>query len=173
VSGKISLRQSVKLDHACFGLACHGDTLYVSSKNTIYKYDKDCKQKQVIYHYPLKFYTFSFAVSDDGERLYFSTNTGLTTIDCKGNHISSQPDGNTLRDICIAGEGMVLVLDAKNNVHQLDYNGNRKHGTVNKMLLSTSDFCSMSFDKERCRLILGVIEDTLRVYKCELLSQVS
>ncbi|XP_060551637.1 uncharacterized protein LOC132713169 [Ruditapes philippinarum] len=170
VSGNLNLRQLMKLDHKCYGLACHGDTLYVSSGDTIYKYDKDCKQKQVLYQ--LKFYTYSIVLSDDGERLYFSTNTGLTTIDCKGNHISSQFDGYTLRDICIAGEGMVLVLDEKNNVHQLDYNG-KKHGTVNNIPLSNNKLCSMCFDKERCRLIVGVVEDKLRVYKCELWSQVS
>ncbi|XP_060557764.1 uncharacterized protein LOC132718154 [Ruditapes philippinarum] len=174
VSGNINLRQLMKLDHECFDLACHGDTLYVNSGDTIYKYDKYCKQKQVLYHYPRIIDSPLIAISDNGERLYFRANTDVTTIDDKGNHLfNEQFDGYSLRDICIAGEGIVLVLVANNNVHQLDYNGNR-HRTVDSMQSYVLHPLSMCFDRERCRLIVGglqegVLQDKIYVYKCEFL----
>jgi hypothetical protein len=172
VSGNINLTQLMKLDHECLGLACHGDTLYVSSGDTIYKYNKDCKQKQVIYQYVenrTRFNINPIAISDNGERLYFMTVTGLATIVVKGNHIfSSQIDDYGIRDICIAGEGIVLVLDVKNNVHQLDYTG-KKHRTVESMPLNISIASSMCFDRERCRLIVGGFQDKIHVYKCQVL----
>jgi hypothetical protein len=169
VSGKIKLRQLTKLDHKCLDIACHGDTLYVSSSDTIYKYDKYCKQQQVLYHYPDKIYSPLIAISDNGERLYFKANTGITTIDAKGNHISSsQFVGHSLRDICIAGEGNVLVLDETNTVHQLGYNG-EKHRTVDSMPLNILFPRSMCFDRERCRRFVGGKTDMIYVYKCEFL----
>ncbi|XP_060584150.1 uncharacterized protein LOC132740287 [Ruditapes philippinarum] len=173
VSGNINLRQLMKLDHACFGLACHGDTLYVRSRDTIYRYDKYCKQKQVIYHDRENLRAFilnPIAISDNGERFYLSKITGITTIDAKGNHILSlQFVGYSLRDICIVGEGIVLVLDIKNNdVRQLDYNG-KKHRTADKMPLNILDPHSMCFDRERCRLIVSGFQDEIYVYKCEFL----
>ncbi|XP_060551220.1 uncharacterized protein LOC132712801 isoform X2 [Ruditapes philippinarum] len=166
ISGKISLIQSVTLDHECFGLACHGDTLYVSSRDTIYKYDKNCKQKQVIYHYPNNIFSPSIAISDNGERIYLCNDTGLTTIDAKGTHLfSSKFKYYIIRDICIVVEGIVLVLDESNNLHQLDYTG-KKHRTVGRMPLTARSMC---FDRERCRLIFGGDEDEINVYKCEFL----
>jgi hypothetical protein len=170
VSNNISLRQLVKLDHECYDLACHDDTLYICSGDTIYKYDKYCKQKQVIYYYREnldKFYRPSIGISDNGERLYFGTNKILTTIDAKGNHIFSEQldiDG-----ICFAGDGIVLALDETNNLQQLDYNG-KKHRTVNGMSLHIFFPPCMCFDRERCRLIVGGDEDRIYVYKCEFLS---
>ncbi|XP_060586272.1 uncharacterized protein LOC132742007 [Ruditapes philippinarum] len=172
VSGKINLRHLVKLDHGCHDLACHGDTLYICSRDTIYTYDKNCKQKQVFYHYCDnldRFYRHSIAISDNGERLYFKANTDLTTIDANGNHLfNEQFDGYRLHDICMAGEGIVLVLDAANNVHQLDYNG-KKYRTADNVPLNISFSQSMRFDRERCRLIVGGSEDKIHVYKCECL----
>ncbi|XP_060584946.1 uncharacterized protein LOC132740905 [Ruditapes philippinarum] len=172
VSGKIKLRQLTKLDHKCLDIACHGDTLYVSSSDTIYKYDKNCKQKQVIYQFGeirTRFNINPIAISDNGERLYFMTVTGLATIVVKGNHIfSSQIDDYGIRDICIAGEGIVIVLDVKNNVHQLDYTG-KKHRTVDSKPIDISIASSMCFDRERCRLIVGGFQDKIHVYKCQVL----
>ncbi|XP_060574206.1 uncharacterized protein LOC132731926 [Ruditapes philippinarum] len=178
ILGNINLTQLEKLDHVCYDLACHGDTLYVSSKNTIYKYDKNCKQKQVLYHNPKIIYSPKIAVSDNGERIYLGLRTDLTTIDAKGNHLddSSQIDDyNTLLhnicDICIAGEGIVLVLKQKilkNNVHQLDYNG-KKLQAVDNITLDILFLRSICFDRERCRLIVGSGEDKIHVYKCEFL----
>jgi hypothetical protein len=182
VSGKISLIQLMKLDHECFDIACHGDTLYVRSGDTIYKYDKNCGQKHVLYHYrnilPM-LYRASIAISDNGERLYFWTNTGLTTIDANGNLISSQFVEYDVSDICIAGESIVLVLDAKNIFHQWDYNGKNtfhqldyagiKHQTINNMPINLLLPPSMCFDRERCRIIAGGNEDHIYVNKCEFL----
>jgi hypothetical protein len=168
VSSNIKLRQLVKLDHECCGLACHGDTLYVSSGDTIYKYDKYCKQKQVLYHYPDIIYNPSIALSDNGERLYFNTNSSLTSIDAKGNGVFSSEFGHIIRDICIACEGIVLVLDETHNLHQLDYNAKR-HRTVNKMPCSISFPPLVCFDRERCRLIVGGSEDKIHVYECKVL----
>ncbi|XP_060551481.1 uncharacterized protein LOC132713050 isoform X2 [Ruditapes philippinarum] len=170
VSGNIKLKKVIMLNHTCYGLACHGDTLYVRSGDTIYKYDKDdCTQQQVLYHYQDKTYSRSIAVSDNGERLYFKTKTGLSTIDAKGNHISSHFDDEyNIRDICIAGEGIVLVLDKKNKLHQLGYNG-EKLRTLDIMPLNISSSYFMCFDRERCRLIVGGIGNKIYVYKCEFL----
>ncbi|XP_060589487.1 uncharacterized protein LOC132744724 [Ruditapes philippinarum] len=170
VSGNINLRQIMELDHACLGLACHGDTLYVSSVDTVYKYDKYCKQKQVIYDYREHRHTFiihPIAISDNGERIYFKTIVGVTTIDAKGNHISSHFDDEyNIRDICIAGEGIVLALDVSgNNLHQLDYTG-KKHQTADSRPLTARSMC---FDRERCRLIVCGSQDKIHVYKCEYL----
>ncbi|XP_060572320.1 uncharacterized protein LOC132730417 [Ruditapes philippinarum] len=165
VSGKINLRQLVKLDHECLGLVCHGDTLYVSSGDTIYKYDKNCKQKQVLYHYPRIIDSPSIAISDNGERIYLSTDTGLTTIDANGTHLfSSQFEYYIIRDICIACEGIILVLDETKYLHQLD-----KHWAVESMPLYDLVPRSMCFDRERCRLIVGGDNDKIYVYKCEFL----
>jgi hypothetical protein len=171
VSGKINLRQLMTLDHECFDIACHGDTLYVSSGDTIYKYNKDCTQKQIIFHETsTKLNSPLIAISDNGERLYFKANTGITTIDDKGNHLSSsQFVDYSLRDICIGGEGIVLVLDETNIVHQLDYNG-KKHQIVDNMPLNISCPRLMCFDRERCRLIVCGFEGMIYVYKCEFLS---
>jgi hypothetical protein len=170
VSGNITLRQLVKLDHKCLDLACHGDILYIISGDTIYKYDKDkCEQKYVLYQFsenlPLPYtYMNAIAISDNGERVYFVTNTGLTTIDAEGNRIFSSRHC-TIFDTCIAGEGIVLVLDIKNILHQLDYNG-KQHQTVD---LNCPPFLrSMCFDRERCRLIVGGKSDMIYVYKCEI-----
>jgi hypothetical protein len=170
VSGKINLRQLMTLDHECFDIACHGDTLYVSSGDTIYKYDKNCKQKEALYHYPDIIDLSSIAISDNGERLYLMANTDVTTIDDKGNHLfNEQFDGYySLCDICIAGEGIVLVLVANNNVHQLDYNG-KKYRTVDSMPLNISFPQSMCFDRERCTLIVDGREDKIYVYKLRVL----
>ncbi|XP_060601961.1 uncharacterized protein LOC132755173 [Ruditapes philippinarum] len=170
VSGKINLRQSVTLDHECYDIACHGDTLYVDSGETIYKYDKYCKQKHVLYHYRKNlgmFYRATIAISENGERIYFTTVRCLTTIDANGKLISSQFRDFNTRDICIAGEGIVLVLDATNNVHQLDYTG-QKHRTADSMPLTPFETYYMCFDRERCRLIVGS-GDKIHVYKCEFL----
>jgi hypothetical protein len=168
VSGNIKLRQLMELDHKCYDLACHGDTLYVSSGNTIYKYNKECTQQQVLYHYPDMIYNPLIAISDNRERLYFKANTGLTIIDVKGNHLCSLQIGDYyIRDICIAGEGTVLVLDAKNILHQLNYNGKK---TVDSMPLNILVSLSMCFDRETCRLIVGGVEDKIHAYKCEFLS---
>jgi hypothetical protein len=170
VSGKINLRQLVLLDHECHDLDYHGDTLYVSSRDTIYKYDKYCQEKQVLYHYPRIIYSPSVAISDNGERIYLSTDTGLTTIDAKGNNLfSSHFNDYIIRDTCIAGEGTVLALDKTNNVHQLDYTG-RKHRTVDNMTINILVPYSMCFDRERCRLIVCGFEGMIYVYKCEFLS---
>ncbi|XP_060595403.1 uncharacterized protein LOC132749599 isoform X2 [Ruditapes philippinarum] len=169
VSSNVSLRQLVKLDHDCLGLACHGDTLYINSGDKIYKYDENCTQQQVLYPYPHKVSSPFIVVSDNGYRLYFSADKGLTTIDCKGNLLfSEQVDGYKIFDSCIADEGIVLVLDAANNVHQLDYNG-KKHWTVDNMPLEMLVPFSMCFDRERCRLIVGGFEGMIYVYKCEYL----
>jgi hypothetical protein len=169
ISGNINLTQLVTLDHECYDLACHGDTLYINSGDTIYKYNKDCTQQHVLYHYPDKTYSPLIAISDNGERLYFKAKTGLTTIDDKGNHLfNEQFDGYRLHDICMTGEGIVLVLDVANNVHQLYYNG-KKYRTVNNMPINISFSQSMCFDRERCRLIVGGLEDKIHVYKCEFL----
>ncbi|XP_060584151.1 uncharacterized protein LOC132740288 [Ruditapes philippinarum] len=169
VSGNINLRHLVELDHECYDLVCHGDTLYVTSGDTIYKYDKYFKQKQSIYHYRENldiFYIPSIGISDNGERIYFGTNKILTTIDAKGNHIfSEQLD---IHDVCFAGEGIVLVLDAKNNLHQLDYN-DKNHRTVDIMPLNIVVLRSLCFDRERCRLIVGGDADKIYVYKCGFL----
>jgi hypothetical protein len=169
VSGHITLRQLVGLDHLCFGLACHGDILFVNSGNTIYKYDKYCKQKYVLYQYSknlpmLAPHMYAIAISDNGERVYFRTKTGLTTIDAEGNHIfSSHISG--IRDTCIAGEGIVLVLNNTRILHQLDYNG-KIHQTVHLTFIPIpiSLKYRMCFDRERCRLIVG-IDDMIYVYK--------
>ncbi|XP_060589803.1 uncharacterized protein LOC132744992 [Ruditapes philippinarum] len=175
VSGNITLRQLVKLDHKCYGLACHGDILYVNSGDTIYKYDKDkCEQKYVLYqngenlHMP---YTFvhPIAISDNGERVYFRSNTGLTTIDAEGNHIFISRNSGIF-ETCIAGEGIILVLGETNNLHQLDYNG-KIHQTVdlNSIPFPTTSMYTMCFDRERCRLIVGGVDNMIYVYKCEIL----
>ncbi|XP_060559583.1 uncharacterized protein LOC132719750 [Ruditapes philippinarum] len=170
VSGHIKLTQLVKLDHECFSLAYHDGTLYVSSADTLYKYDKYCKQKHIICPKELHMSNiYTIAISDNGERLYIRTHNGLTSLDAKGNHIfSSQLDGNRCHDMCIAGEGIVLILALTNNVHQLDYNGKLKFGTVNAVPFGIS-IQSMCFDRERCRLIVGGNEDIIRVYNCEFL----
>ncbi|XP_060575427.1 uncharacterized protein LOC132732916 [Ruditapes philippinarum] len=169
ISDNINLTQLVKLDHECYDLACHGDTLYICSRYTIYNYNKDCTQQHVLYHYPDKTYSPLIAISDNGERLYFKAKTDLTTTDDKGNHLfDEQFDGYRLRDICMVGEGIVLVLDETNSIHQLDYNG-KKHRTVDNMPLNISFPQSMCFDRERCRLIVGGSEDKIHVYKCEFL----
>ncbi|XP_060584650.1 uncharacterized protein LOC132740701 [Ruditapes philippinarum] len=173
VSDNINLRKLVTLDHDCLCLACHGDTLYINSGYGIYKYDKYCKQRQDIYFYSIEPHMFSehsVAISDNGERLYFNANTGLTTIDAKGNHIftSSQFVEYKIRDICIAAAGIVLVLDKTNTLHQLDYTG-KKHRTVYKIPFTHLYACSICFDRDRCRLIVGGLEDKIYIYKCQFL----
>jgi hypothetical protein len=174
VSGNITRRQLVKLDHKCYGLACHGDILYVNSGDTIYKYDKDkCEQKYVLFQsneYLLIHYksTNAIAISDNGERVYTMSDIGLTTIDAEGNHIFSSHNSGILYT-CIAGEGIVLVLDKTRSLHQLDYNG-KIHQTVrlNSIPFQTTLMYSMCFDRERCRLIVGD-GDMIYVNKCEIL----
>ncbi|XP_060572703.1 uncharacterized protein LOC132730737 isoform X3 [Ruditapes philippinarum] len=176
VSGNITRRQLVELNHNCYGLACLGDILYVHSDNKIYKFDKDkCEQKYVLYQLSKNLHTvpymFAIAISDNGERVYFGTNTGLTTIDAEGNHIFSSYIGDKY-DACIAGEGIVLVFNTLvySSLLQLDYNG-KKHRTVelNSKPFDTTSMYSMCFDRERCRLIVGSRYDMIYVYNCEIL----
>ncbi|XP_060587235.1 uncharacterized protein LOC132742776 [Ruditapes philippinarum] len=174
VSGEIELRNEVPLSHECFGLACHGDTLYVASKSTIYTYDKRCDKKRILYQHGGRdqFYKYPIAISDNGERLYICTDKALTTIDSNGNHISTyQLDGLYDPDVCVANNGIVLLLGGRDNdkVYQLDYNGKNESETVRNFSDYSRSLMSLAFDRERCRLIFGDYTNYLHVYKCELL----
>jgi hypothetical protein len=174
VSGNITRRQLVNLDHKCFGLACHGDILYVHSGDTIYKYDKyKCEQKYVLYEFsenPFMSYTNmnAIAISDNGERVYFVTESGLTTIDAEGNHIFSSHNSGIV-DTCIAGEGIILVLESINSLRQLHYNGKIQQPVQPNSIPFPTTMFSMCFDRERCRLIFGDDDDMIYVYNCEIL----
>ncbi|XP_053394481.1 uncharacterized protein LOC123524758 [Mercenaria mercenaria] len=169
VSGKLKLEHTVKLDHKCYGLACHGDTLYVGGFGTIYTYNRDCQEKHVLYN-TNNAYFFHIAVSDDGERIYIPTGIGgLVTIDNKGNHLFTLKHGQWYEtsDLCIVGDGTVLVLDTEGHVHQVDYNGKQVLGTVvdKSMSLRTTSMC---FDRQRCRLFAAeYVENYIPVFQLQ------
>jgi hypothetical protein len=174
VSDEIELRNKVPLSHECFGLACHGDTLYVASISTIYAYDKRCHKKRILYHHggSDQLYKYPIAISDNGERLYFFTDKALSTIDSNGNHISTLHIGGFLyRDVCFAKNRIVLLLGRRGNnkVYQIDYNGKVVTGTFWTFSDCSGPLMSHTFDKERCRLIFGDYKSNLYVHKCELL----
>ncbi|XP_053395679.1 uncharacterized protein LOC123524789 [Mercenaria mercenaria] len=156
VSGKLKLEHTVQLYHRCNGLACHGDTLYVRGDGTIYTYSRDFLEKHVLYNInDYSAYSIHIAVSDDGERIYIPTgNGGLVTIDNKGNHLFTLNRGPRYEadDVCIVGDGTMLILDNKGGVYQVDYNGKQVLGTV--VVQSESLRASLCFDRQRCRLIL-------------------
>ncbi|XP_053389255.1 uncharacterized protein LOC128552251, partial [Mercenaria mercenaria] len=133
VSGKMKLEHAVQLKHECHGLVCHGDTLYVIGSE-IYTYTIYCQGKHLLYNIEQTGPYFSrIAISDDAERIYFTNGAkGLITIDNKGNHLFTlKADiSHQILDVCVVGDGTVLVLDLKGSVHQVDYSGKQVLGTI-------------------------------------------
>ncbi|XP_053395660.1 uncharacterized protein LOC123525798 [Mercenaria mercenaria] len=160
ISGKMKLEHTVKLDHECYALAVHGDTLYVTDRNTVYTYNKVLQQKKMLYcNRCLKEFEimYGIAVSDDGERLYITALSGsIITIDKNGNQLFALNYGHDFaRDACVVGDGTVLVLDKSNVVFQVDYRGEKDLGNV----VCPSDGLelpeSLCYDRQNCRLIVS------------------
>ncbi|XP_053395789.1 uncharacterized protein LOC123524791 [Mercenaria mercenaria] len=134
VSGKMKHEHDVKLEHRCYGLACHGDILYVRGDDAIYTYTIHCQGKHLLYKIK-ETYPFSsrMAISDDGERIYITNVTAeLITIDNKGNHLFTLKTDieHQILDVCVVRDGTVLVLDIEGSVHQVDYSGKQVLGTI-------------------------------------------
>ncbi|XP_045159431.1 uncharacterized protein LOC123524897 isoform X2 [Mercenaria mercenaria] len=160
ISGKMKLEHTVKLDHECYALAFHGDTLYVTDRNTVYTYNKDLQQKKMLYcNGRLTVFEImcGIAVTDDGERLYITALSGGTiTIDKNGNHLFTfKHKVDFARDVCVVGDGTVLVLDKSNVVFQVDYRGGKDLGKI----VCPSDGLelpeSLCYDRQNCRLIVS------------------
>ncbi|XP_053389222.1 uncharacterized protein LOC128552216 [Mercenaria mercenaria] len=160
VLGKMKLDHDVKLDHNCLALACHGDTLYASGGDAIYTYTIHCQGKHLLYNIKVTDPLFSsrIAISDDGERIYIANGTeGLITIDNKGNCLFTlKPDTwYLISDVCVVGDGTLLLLDGLASVHQVEYSGKQVLGTVVDQSYILSVPTSLCFDRQRCRLIVS------------------
>ncbi|XP_053389224.1 uncharacterized protein LOC128552218, partial [Mercenaria mercenaria] len=172
VSDKLKLEHYIKLDHGCKGLACNSDKLYVRDDNTIYTYTIRCEQKHLLYSIKGINPCFSrIAISDNGELIYITIGAkGLITIDNKGNHLFTlKPDiCNVTVDVCVVGDGTVLVLDENASVHQVDYSGKQVLGTVIVQSDNVDTQYPFCFDRQRCRLIVaGSRDNCIHVFKLQ------
>ncbi|XP_045195203.2 uncharacterized protein LOC123550852 [Mercenaria mercenaria] len=171
VSGKMKLEKLVKLDHKCWGLACHGATLFVNSGREIYTYNLECKQQQFLYRSTDLTDAYGrIAVSDDGKRIYAVFFSGvLIVLDKRGKHLSTlQIDvSNQVTDVCIVGDGSVLVLEYRGSVYQVDYRGERVLGTVVTESDGLEDVASFCYDRQRCRMNVGFKKDTVSVFELQ------
>ncbi|XP_060585321.1 uncharacterized protein LOC132741210 isoform X6 [Ruditapes philippinarum] len=123
----MTLKRSIDTHHECYGLACHGDQIYVRDLfGTVYRYSTDGIKQQVIYSSREgSFLYYNITVSNDGSKLYLPGKNELVTIDNNGKHLFTlnNLDIGASRGVCVDDQGFVYVNDSNGNFLQISEDG--------------------------------------------------
>ena len=166
---KIEPKNTIKLDHDCYGLARYNDQLFVSSHTALYVYTMDGELVKKLYEDTTEMFTiWRIAVADDGERIYVAdySNDRLITLNKEGEQIASLSD-NDLEGpsgICVAGNGSVLICGEHSNaVLQVDKEGKQKLVTLVNMNTTAKRAEVLWFDRDKRQLIVGQDNNSILV----------
>lgn len=175
--GSMSAKRKVKINHTCKSIACHNHTLYVVSESTLHTYTLDGTKRSVIYINGLKNSDpddssglpeklNGIAVSNDGSRLYITTNQySLITIDSSGNHLNTLWFDDLLHNVFVDERGNVWVCVGFYELYQISADGSR---LLNKIKIENKKtlygFIAMCYDRDRSYLIV-IESERIKVFK--------
>lgn len=157
ISGQMKLTNSVNLPVYCKDLTYHNSSLYIVNENTVFVYTKAGRLIRELFKCNIKgAYFQSIAVSEDGKRIYIaSSNLGLITVDCSGNHLNTffEEDLKAPMGICLDDRSNVFVcFPWLGCVIQVRGDNGQKLGEVVKKTDSVSCPTSLFFDRSASSL---------------------
>ncbi|XP_060601580.1 uncharacterized protein LOC132754861 isoform X4 [Ruditapes philippinarum] len=165
----MKLIRSIDTDHECYGLACHGDQMYVRDDyGSVYSYSTDGIKQQMIYssRYSGVIAYKIITVSNDGSKLYLPSRIQLVTIDNNGNSLFTLNNLGTKWScgVCVDDQGYIYVMCNNGNITQISEDGR----TILQAITNVSGIIwpySLTFDRKNKALIATGWSNKITVFK--------
>jgi len=158
--GPFYYKESRQLDHVCSSMACHDDSLFVLSSDTLYLYTTRGSVGRVLHK--LKhpdIYIKHCAVSPDGTRIFIShlSHNTLTTLNLDGTllHTFTDPEMIQPSAIHVSPAGHVFVGCENGTVLQVSSDGTRKLTTIAGSEGTKRDIRSLCYNTNTGDLVVG------------------
>jgi len=163
---KCTKDRMIHLRHYCGMVICRNDKLYVGDGSSVHVYDLNGEFLQTIYVYESGFTPYSFALDNEGARIYIPDhdNDRVITIDTDGNMLNTFSDENLHKTTCVcqASNGTVFVCgEEATKVIQMDAEG-RQSLAITEVKMSTP-VKAMWFNRHRNELVIGSSSDKITV----------
>ncbi|XP_052275457.1 uncharacterized protein LOC127874845 isoform X6 [Dreissena polymorpha] len=160
-SGQLMKGMRLQLLHGCYGVAHHQGELYVTSGQTLYKYNLDGKLVNMMYEDTSNSFTvWRCAVSPSGDRIYVTNSSQhkLLTLARDGAVISTFTDTELTYPcgVNVTPAGQVLVCgQSSNTVIQVDREGKKKIATLATQKDGLQDPLSVFYNQKSGSVIVG------------------
>ena len=176
-SGTIEQLKTISFQHCCRGIAYHDDHFYVTTKTTLYKYDKEGSQGREMYNDPTgdnpeDNHVNRCAISPDGTRIFITnyTNHQLITLDKDGTKRSTFTDQELEYPaaVHVSPMGHVFVCCYKRNTVVQVVNSEKGVQSVRTLAEKSDglyDPWALYFDSSKHTLVVGLADDRIAELK--------
>ncbi|XP_052212907.1 uncharacterized protein LOC127831874 [Dreissena polymorpha] len=163
VNMQLAKSNNYQLDHACHGIACHKNDLFITSNTELYHYtlDKTLILKRKLYEDTShKHAVFKCAVSLSGNKIYVTGNSQnqLLTLTRDGSVLSTLTDPELTRpgSVHVTFAGQVLVCGISSRcIIQVDSTGRKKIATLVTRTDLDADPASVLYSRSKDSVIVG------------------
>ncbi|KAL4221532.1 hypothetical protein ACF0H5_019789 [Mactra antiquata] len=171
ITGKLKLTDCIAVGQNTHGLYYYDDIFYVTSFDSVYKYDKNGKLLKTYCKYPDGNSIFSdiynIVVNPVNKHIHVTdSNNGVITMNQEGHVLNVLKDKSSLpHGICVDQFGQVFVSGYfTNNIIQLNCDGRYITTVISDGLNRPQGIC---FDTSRGRFYIGCNRGRCKVYKVE------
>ncbi|KAH3749414.1 uncharacterized protein LOC127847627 isoform X1 [Dreissena polymorpha] len=163
----------LQLKHACVGIACHQEDLYISDYTALYKYTLSGKQVSKMYEDKTGDFTVkACAVSPTGDKLYITnvSNKKVLTLARDGSVLATFTDHALLEPyVHVTPAGQVLVCGfLSNTIIQVDDEGRKKLAILATQEDGVVSPLSVCYNRHTASILVGLYASSnIRVFKVQ------
>ncbi|KAH3749810.1 uncharacterized protein LOC127848195 [Dreissena polymorpha] len=170
---KLVTGRKLQLKHACFGIACHKEDLYITDQTALYKYTLSGKKVSKMFEDKSGPYTVNrCAVSPTGDKLYITNKTQhkLITLARDGSVLATFTDPALQEpfDVHVTPAGQVLVCGGRSDtIIQVDDEGRKKLAilaTQEDEMVAPRSVC---YNRHTASILVGLCNNSILVFKVQ------